>query len=105
MAMPTPVNLILTSPELPRFWENRDRWVVGRTGCRTRAHWMSGVRRRTVGWWVCVLLVLAVLGYSMWRAATHAKSIEDDTRYLFESRGHSQYGAKFLSILAGRGRS
>ena len=56
-----------------------------------------------MGWYVCVLAVLTVLGYALWRAAAHVKSIEDDTRYLFEGRGPGQYGAKFLSILAGRG--
>lgn len=55
-----------------------------------------------MGWYVCVLAMLAVIGYGMWRAAKHARSIEDDTHYLFEGHGPGQYGAKFLSILAGR---
>lgn len=52
---------------------------------------------------ICVLGLLAALGYGIWRAAAHAKSIEDDTRYLMEGHDRSPYGRTFLSILSGRG--
>ncbi len=54
-------------------------------------------------WWLVLLVLVALIGWGLWRAAAWAKSTEDDTGYLFEGGGRGSYGAKFLSILRGRG--
>jgi hypothetical protein len=53
-------------------------------------------------WLVVALVLMAAIGYGLWRAAGRARSIEDDTRYLLEGRGPTPYGRKFLRILSGR---
>lgn len=53
-------------------------------------------------WLVLAIVVTAVLGVGLWRAAVHADRIEDDSRYAIEESGRRPYGSSFLAILRGR---
>ena len=55
-------------------------------------------------WW-CIVALLAVIGYGLWRASRYAKRIEEDSVYLGEISRRGPYGEKFLHILAGRSRT
>ncbi|MCW2528272.1 MAG: hypothetical protein JWM76_3132 [Pseudonocardiales bacterium] len=54
-------------------------------------------------WWIVLIVLLAAIGYGLYRAARWSSSVEDDTHYLFEGGGRGSYGAKFIKIFGGRG--
>ncbi|MGI8666095.1 MAG: hypothetical protein ACR2N4_08710 [Jatrophihabitans sp.] len=38
-------------------------------------------------WFVAALVVLALMGYGMWRFAEHARDVDEDIKYMNEGRG------------------